>query len=322
MKKLLPVFIIITTVFIMLCGCENPFVKNKETMATTVATVLETTTEGNSEVVTLADETTQPTKSKKVIYYSQNMCATFNLPASWLNNFAVDDSQDKKGNKYVTFYEKANHMSGEKLGEIFTYHLYLNDKYKNKGNYVEYGTVLIDGQTYYIVSTVPKTSHFDNKNKNLKKLYNSMNKEEYITSICENVTYDAECTVDKNGCSTTNTTTNPSNTATEPNRNNEGSTSVNFNNRGRTVGVPDTAGLVFPDISTKKLTAADVAGMSSGSIQTAINDICAIHGYNFTTPSIKEHYLQFSWYKPSSNYSESSFNEVEKYNYDFLQKYR
>lgn len=308
MKKLLSVFIMLFSVVLLLCGCENVF-SSKEVKTTTTTTVTETTVQGNSELVTLAEETVATTTSKTLRYHSDLLSATFVIPNSWENKYAVEEGTDDK--KSVTFYEKENHRN-DGSGRLFTFAMYENSKgYKNLPNHEEYGTVIIDEITYYLVSYTPSDVSFDPKNKNLKKAYESMFDKNVIRTICKSVVFDSGAVIDKNGCSTSASTTEPSSTGVE-------GTSVTETGSNPTT----VSGLVFPDISTRMLTAEEIKKKSSEEIQQAINDICAIHGYNFTTPSIKAHYQQFSWYKPSSNYSESSFNSVEKYNYELLQKYR
>lgn len=307
MKKSLSVFIMLFSVVLLLCGCENVF-SSKEVKTTTTTTVTETTVQGNSELVTLAEETVATTTSKTLRYHSDLLSATFVIPNSWENKYAVEEGAD--GLKSVSFYEKENHRNDGR-GELFTFAMYENEGYKRLQSYEEYGTVVIDEITYYLVSRTPSKVAYDTKNKNLKKAYNSMFDKNVINSICKSIVFDTEAVIDRNGCSTSASTTEPS------------STGVRGTSVTETGSNPTTvSGLVFPDISTRMLTAEEIKKKSSEEIQQAINDICAIHGYNFTTPSIKAHYQQFSWYKPSSNYSESSFNSVEKYNYELLQKCR
>lgn len=307
MKKLIPFLILVLTVVLTFCGCQNPLnYFSEEPTSTTAPTTEETTFQGNSEVVTLAKSSTEPSSSKEYIYHSDLLGATFVLPESWENKYAVTEESNNYGGSSVTFYEKDNHSLDQSLGEIFTYNLFPTDKYKNGANFIEYGTVTIGDTTYYLVCTTPTEKKYSTKNKNMKKAYNALNNAGDIKSICNSVVFDGGYAIDKNGASTTMaSSSDPSATSsTKSNRSSNGS------------------GLVFSDISTRKLTSADLKGKSAEDIQTAINDICALHGYNFTTDSIKKHYQQFSWYKPSSNYSESSFNDVEKYNYSFLQKAR
>lgn len=307
MKKLIPFLILVLTVVLTFCGCQNPLnYFSEEPTSTTAPTTDETTFQGNSEVVTLAKSSTEPSSSKEYIYHSDLLGATFVLPESWENKYAVTEESNNYGGSSVTFYEKDNHSLDQSLGEIFTYNLFPTDKYKTGANFTEYGTVTIGDTTYYLVCTTPTEKKYSTKNKNMKKAYNALNNAGDIKSICNSVVFDGEYAIDKNGASTTMaSSSDPSATSsTKSNRSSDGS------------------GLVFSDISTRKLTSADLKGKSAEDIQTAINDICALHGYNFTTDSIKKHYQQFSWYKPSSNYSESSFNDVEKYNYSFLQKAR
>ena len=299
----------------ILCGCDNPFSKSEEQVATTATTTtIESTVEENTELVTLKRTTTAPQKKDNIQYYSENMGALFTLPSSWENKFAIEDDTDKYGNKYVSFYEKDIYRIDNK-GLIFTYNLFLNKNYTRYKNYTEYGTATAeDGTVYYIVSTLPTSSQYDEKNKNLKKAYENMSKDNYIASICNRVYFDNTITIDKEGCSTTLPTTEASSTTD----NIEGSSTK----VGETTVNNSSSGLVFPDIQTRMLTDSEVKALSSDEIQQAINDICALHGYSFTTPEIVEHYQQFSWYKPSESFSEAEFSTVEKYNYELLQKYR
>lgn len=310
MRKIIPFLILSLSVILTFCGCKNPLNYNSEVATTTTTTTEQTTVQGNSEVVTLARSSTVPTNTKEYVYHSDLLGATFVLPASWENRYAVSEEQNNTGGNSISFYEKDNHRVDEKLGELFTYNMFLNDKYKSGKNYTEYGTVTIDGTTYYLVCTTPTGTNYDKSNKNMKKAYDALNKTKDIQSICSSVVFDSGNSIDKNGCSTTMpTSTTDNSSSTTPTENN-------------TANVTNTSGLVFLNITTEKLTSADLKGKSDDQIQTAINDICALNGYDFKTESIKKHYQQFSWYKPTSNYSESNFSAIEKYNYDFLQKAR
>lgn len=306
MKKFTFVLFIMLITILLLCGCDN-FLTSKE-VKTTTTTTTEATVQGNSEIVTLEEETVSTTTSKTLLYHSDLLSATLVIPNAWENKYAVEENSNNK--KGVTFYEKENHRN-DGTGELFTFAMYEDDSYKRLSGYQEYGTVTIDETTYYLISYLPSNVQYDTKNKNLEKAYKSMVDKSVFSNICKSVVFDSGAVIDKNGCSTTVSTTEPSSTAASGT-----STSSTSSNTSSVFG------LVFSDISTRKLTADEIKSKSSQEIQQAINDICAIHGYNFTTPSIKEHYQQFSWYKPSSNYSESSFNDIEKYNYELLQKYR
>ena len=86
-----------------------------------------------------------------------------------------------------------------------------------------------------------------------------------------------------------------------------------------------SGGISYSQAASRKFTESDVAGVSADTVQSVINDIYAHHGYIFKTPSIKAYYESQSWYKgttTSDAEAESSFNYYEKYNKDFLAKYR
>jgi hypothetical protein len=242
------------------------------------------------------------------------MDATFTIPSSWLNKYAIEDSTTTNGMKYISFFEKNNHSSNGK-GLLFKYCLYPDDSYNTLSSYTEYGTVTSLDGTYYAVCVVPAKAQYNTKSKGLTKAYKALNKKADFKSICESAVFNNSYVFDPDGCSTEPSSTVESNTDSTENSSSTATTATTANTSSKT-------GLVFSDISTRKLTASDLENLSQDEIQQAINDICALHGYNFTTPSIKSHYQQFSWYKPSSSFSESSFNSVEEYNYKLLQKYR
>ena len=312
MKRIVPVIIVIASALLLIAGCSFNSSDNRE--STTIATETTTTVQGNSKMVTLAQETTVKTAKNKPVYYSQNMDASFNIPLKWENKYAVEDSVSQDGSKHLSFFDKINHSNNGK-GLVFTYNLFITDDYKKGTGYTEYGTVTSDNITYYIVCTLPDKRQYPKKSNGLKKAYEELNQEKYITYICNSAKFAPGATLDKTGCSTTPSSTLSTDSTEESS--NSGDTKPRSNTANTTVN-----GLVFSDISVRKLTDSEVKALGSDKVQQAINDICAIHGYNFKTQSIKEHYQQFSWYKPRSNFSESNFNSIEKYNYDLLQKYR
>ncbi|MCF0145842.1 MAG: YARHG domain-containing protein [Eubacterium sp.] len=89
--------------------------------------------------------------------------------------------------------------------------------------------------------------------------------------------------------------------------------------------VYDSTGLIFPDSSSRTLTYEEVNNYSADSLQMAINDIYARHGYIFQTNEILRHYLAYSWYVPTDNSMErvyNTLNNVEKANVELLTQVR
>lgn len=82
---------------------------------------------------------------------------------------------------------------------------------------------------------------------------------------------------------------------------------------------------IFPDSSTRALTAADVAGLSKEQLKIARNEIFARHGYIFTTPEMKSYFEGKSWYHGSiakENFDmEKLFNQIEKDNVKLIKSY-
>lgn len=318
MKKTLPFIIVVLAIFMTIAGCSNPF-SDKEPATTVANTTTEeqTTVQGNSDVITLQQETVASTASKKYTYYSDNLECTFTIPEQWLNKYVIEDSIDSKGVRYVKFFEVNNHNNSGK-GLLMKFCLYPDESYKKCKSYTLYGTATdVDGKAYYIVCVLPSGTQYDKKSSGFTKAYAELNKEKYITSICNKVKFDNNYTVDKDENATIPYISEPTmvEESTSSTAKPKTTNSNSANNSGQ-------SGLVFSDISQRKLSEDEVRAHSQDEIQQAINDICALHGYNFTTPSIKEHYSQFSWYKPLSSFSEASFNDIEKYNYELLQKCR
>lgn len=84
-------------------------------------------------------------------------------------------------------------------------------------------------------------------------------------------------------------------------------------------GTEDASGYLFPESSEHKF-----QGFSSEYeawvYQYGVNEIYAKHGYSFQTPQVIELFSSKSWYVPDSEFNESVFSEIEKYNIDFLSK--
>lgn len=84
-------------------------------------------------------------------------------------------------------------------------------------------------------------------------------------------------------------------------------------------GTGDASGYLFPESSEHKF-----QGFSSEYeawvYQYGVNEIYAKHGYSFQTPQVIELFSSKSWYVPDSEFNESVFSEIEKYNIDFLSK--
>lgn len=90
-----------------------------------------------------------------------------------------------------------------------------------------------------------------------------------------------------------------------------------------------SGGFIFPDSSTRYLTDSEIAAtlkQQSGTpvadsfAQDAINEIYARNGYVFKTDSIRAYYEAQSWYRANPNFN-GSFNSVEQYNINLLNKY-
>lgn len=74
-------------------------------------------------------------------------------------------------------------------------------------------------------------------------------------------------------------------------------------------------------LSEKKLTDADVAGVSDSDLRIYRNALYAKYGYKFKSPDLQKHFAQFSWYVPSEpneGVALSKMTATEKANVLFL----
>lgn len=320
MKKVFAGIIAFVCASAFLYGCQLGTEQKSHVASTTQAT----TAAADEEFVPLEEySTTEPEKVYQ--YHSANLSATFSIPKGWINKYMLIDDINEKGVKFIQFYEKENRSINGR-GLLFTFKLYPVELYKDKKTDSHYGTVLdSDDVTYYVVRSVPSTTQYDKKSKGLTQSYKALAKKKYFDSICNSVVFDGSCYFDKNGFNTEPATTEPTTTQPEYTFNGDITLTIPTVSSVYTTATEPAVvqgGLVFDDISSRRLTDSEVNALSVEQIQQAINDICAIHGYNFTFPEYAEHYRQFSWYHPSDSYSEDDFSEIEKYNFELLQKYR
>ncbi len=81
---------------------------------------------------------------------------------------------------------------------------------------------------------------------------------------------------------------------------------------------------IFEYSDVEKLTYSDLEGHYKEELTMARYEIYARHGYIFKDESISEYFNSKTWYKPTINaedFDESSLNEIEKYNIEFLKQY-
>ena len=82
---------------------------------------------------------------------------------------------------------------------------------------------------------------------------------------------------------------------------------------------------VFPDSSSRLLTAEEVGRLSEQEVQTAINEIYARNGYMFHDTNIYNYFCQYDWYSPVTGSQEDAkrrMNSTENANIELLEKFR
>lgn len=95
-------------------------------------------------------------------------------------------------------------------------------------------------------------------------------------------------------------------------------------------GSSGTGGFIFPDSSTRYLTADEVGArlrsmsgspVSDSFAQDAINEIYARNGYVFRSGTLNAYYRSQSWYKPDPTFGAADLNPCEQYNVGILSSY-
>lgn len=77
-------------------------------------------------------------------------------------------------------------------------------------------------------------------------------------------------------------------------------------------------------LSERRLSEADLAGLSKKELEIMRNSIYARYGYKFKREDLLDYFSQYSWYSPTTNDMESIYNrmnDIEKYNIEFIKKH-
>ena len=78
------------------------------------------------------------------------------------------------------------------------------------------------------------------------------------------------------------------------------------------------------DLTSRRLTSADMYGKSYKDLEILRNMIYAIHGYIFKRNDLYNFFSQYSWYHPNTrdmNVAYSRMSDIEKYNIAFIKRY-
>ncbi|WP_088070547.1 YARHG domain-containing protein [Gottfriedia luciferensis] len=74
---------------------------------------------------------------------------------------------------------------------------------------------------------------------------------------------------------------------------------------------------LLPVSNQRKLTDADIKGLSPSDLRLARNEIYARHGFVFKSSDLTIYFTAKSWYHPNPAYN-GALNDVEKYNLNFI----
>ena len=104
----------------------------------------------------------------------------------------------------------------------------------------------------------------------------------------------------------------------------DGQTGISQNVGNSNNTVVTYGGYMIPQSSSRRLTYADIAGLSSWQLMIARNEIYARHGRRFNDADIQAYFNAQSWYSgtvDAENFDTSWLSSVEIYNIDFIQSY-
>lgn len=93
---------------------------------------------------------------------------------------------------------------------------------------------------------------------------------------------------------------------------------------GSSGSVVTYSGYIIPQSSSRRLTYADIAGLSSWQLSMARNEIYARHGRKFNDADIRSYFESQSWYNgyiAPENFDTSVLSDTEVYNIDFILSY-
>lgn len=81
-------------------------------------------------------------------------------------------------------------------------------------------------------------------------------------------------------------------------------------------------GQVLPGSSVREIRGNELPGYDQDTLQLAINEIYARHGYTFRSEELLAHFRQYDWYEPTvpaDEFDESVFSQIERDNIERLQ---
>lgn len=78
---------------------------------------------------------------------------------------------------------------------------------------------------------------------------------------------------------------------------------------------------VYPEASTRRLSASDVNYLSKYQLKIMRNEIFARHGYIFKTTDMKNYFSNQRWYDPRYSNVDNLLTSTEKHNIELIKRY-
>ncbi len=78
---------------------------------------------------------------------------------------------------------------------------------------------------------------------------------------------------------------------------------------------------LYPQASSRRLRAADLAALSCSDLRVMRNEIFARHGYRFKTTAMRSHFERQAWYRPRSNDVNALLSGIEFENIPFIKRW-
>lgn len=82
---------------------------------------------------------------------------------------------------------------------------------------------------------------------------------------------------------------------------------------------PPADGITWQDLSTRRLTAAELAGLTAVELRLLRNEIYARHGHIFQAKDLRDHFSRQPWYRPRvKQVDEDTLPATERYNLNLI----
>ena len=84
----------------------------------------------------------------------------------------------------------------------------------------------------------------------------------------------------------------------------------------------DSDGYILPNSDSKKLTKADLEGLTAQQLTYAKNEIYARYGRTFKSSELQDYFNGKDWYEPNEDFKDEDLSKKEADNAEFIATYQ